>query len=105
MDNELESLLIDICQLIDSHGTVPHELTDWDKQVRQRISDYRASSCQPHIIGQSDKREFLVMLSDEELKIVTEVELQEWIKTDEEFDGFHGWRMMGEIIPADLTVR
>lgn len=43
MDNELESLLIDVCQLIDSHGTVPHELTDWDKQVRQRISDYRAS--------------------------------------------------------------
>ena len=43
MDNELESLLIDVCQLIDGHGTVPHELTDWDKQVRQRISDYRAS--------------------------------------------------------------
>lgn len=56
----------------------------------------------PNVIGRSAERKFLVKLSDETLQIVEEKELNDWIKTDEEFDGFHAWIMMGELIPADL---
>ena len=42
-------------------------------------------------------KNILIELGDEELKLVSQKELDEIIKSDEEFDGFHGWTLKGRL--------
>ena len=48
------------------------------------------------VIGGSD--EVVVELSDEELKIITGKELEQWQKDAIEFDGFEGWIVKGKLV-------
>lgn len=41
---------------------------------------------------------YVVELSDEELKIVSESEIEEWYKSAEDFDGFLGFSIKGKLI-------
>ena len=48
------------------------------------------------VVSSSD---FIVVeLSDEEIKIITEKELNEWRKSAIEFDGFEGWIVRGRLV-------
>ena len=42
--------------------------------------------------------EYVVELSDDEIKIVSESELQQWKKEALEFDGFEGWIVRGKLL-------
>lgn len=66
------------------------------------IEELEASHVSDTIRPSDGEREFLVELSDMVVMIVKETELREWIKSDEEFDGIHGWIMRGELIPAAI---
>ena len=48
-------------------------------------------------------KNILIELGDEELKLVSQKELDEIIKSDEEFDGFHGWTLKGRLATNDNT--
>ena len=43
-------------------------------------------------------KKYIIELSDNELKIVTEKELKEMEKSAIEFDGFEGWIVKGELL-------
>ena len=40
----------------------------------------------------------VVELSDEEIKIITRQELEQWQQSAKEFDGFEGWIVRGKLI-------
>ena len=48
------------------------------------------------VVSSSDL--IVVELSDEEIKIITEKELNEWRKSAIEFDGFEGWIVRGRLV-------
>ena len=49
-----------------------------------------------NVVSSSDL--IVVELSDEEIKIITEKELNEWRKSAIEFDGFEGWIVRGRLV-------
>ena len=49
-----------------------------------------------NVVSSSDL--YVVELSDEEIKIITENELNEWRKSAIEFDGFEGWIVRGQLV-------
>ena len=49
-----------------------------------------------NVVSSSDL--IVVELSDEEIKIITEKELNEWRESAIEFDGFEGWIVRGKLV-------
>ena len=49
-----------------------------------------------NVVSSSDL--IVVELSDDEIKIITEKELNEWRKSAIEFDGFEGWIVRGRLV-------
>jgi hypothetical protein len=49
--------------------------------------------------------QWLIKLSDDELKLVTSDELLQMEKTAEEFDGFYGWQVLGKLNKHDVIGR
>ena len=49
-----------------------------------------------NVVSSSDL--IVVELSDEEIKIITKKELEQWQKSAIEFDGFEGWIVRGQLV-------
>ena len=49
-----------------------------------------------NVVSSSDL--IVVELADEEIKIITRQELEEWQKSAIEFDGFEGWIVRGKLV-------
>lgn len=52
-------------------------------------------------VVRSDLKKILIELSDEELKLVSQEELDEMDKSDLEFDGFASYRLVGRLATND----
>ncbi len=52
------------------------------------------------VIETYNKADVVVELSDDEIKIISEKELEQWQKDAMEYDGFDGWIVKGKLIKA-----
>lgn len=73
-------------------------ITDWDRDMLlQAMQMYADEQLRLYLVSNSSDL-YVVELSDEEIKIVDEKELDEWYESALEFDGFLGFKIRGKLI-------
>jgi hypothetical protein len=73
-----------------------NELTEFGKNKLSSFIEIRKQLMLGGVASSSDL--IVVELSDDELKIITMAELEQWKQSAIEFDGFEGWIVRGRLI-------
>lgn len=66
------------------------------KWVKDKMKSDRLNAKKEQVLLDTDL--IVVELSDEEIKIITVLELKQWHKDAMEFDGFEGWIVRGKLV-------
>lgn len=73
-------------------------ITDWSREMLlEAMQMYADEQLRLYRVSNSSDL-YVVELSDEEIKIIDQKELDEWYKSAEEFDGFLGFTIRGKLM-------
>lgn len=73
-------------------------ITDWNREMLlEAMQMYANEQLRLYRVSNSSNL-YVVELSDEEIKIIDQKELDEWYKSAEEFDGILGFAIRGKLM-------